>query len=193
MEERIVRTRLEKSEESEKTPSQLADELVAQQRTKNEELEKSAADMRVSLDKFIDDKIAPMLAAEDMGGPTVGDALNVSDATLAAGYTSHGRPKKQKAEDQKAQDGQQRIDELVYRRRGQEGQNQGRHPRNKREEAAAELHGLLDALLEAGPVYIDVLRDSASSRFLVKCKIAQLHPRDARKLRLVDFGRSLDD
>lgn len=193
LEERISRTRLEKSEESERTPSQLAHELVVQQKAKTGVLEKSTKDMRVLLDKFVNDKLAPMLAAEDMGGPTVGDVLNVSDATLAAGYTTHGRPKKPKGDARSAQDNQQqRIDELVYRRKGQADQSRLR-PRNKRQEAAAEFQALLDALLEAGPVYIDVPRDSAASRFLVKTKIAQFHPRDARRLRLVDFGRSFDD
>ena len=55
-----------------------------------------------------------------------------------------------------------------------------------------EMHSLLDDLLEAGTSYIDLPRDSAASRFLVRSKVAQFHPRDARRLRLVDFGRSLD-
>lgn len=177
----------------EKDPSELAREQVSLQRKRNGELQKSADEMKVSLDEFIDDKLAPMLAAEDLGGPTVGDALDVSDATLEAGFTSHGRPKKQKsARLESPQGGQQRIDELVSRHRGQGNQN-GSRPKNKREEAAAEMHVLLDALLEAGTSYIDLRRDSAASRFLVKAKFAQFHPRDARRLRLIDFGRSLTD
>ena len=192
LEDRIRRIQLENSEKQEKPPSQLADELIGQQKEKGEELEKSKTDMQVSLDRFIDETLAPMLAAEDMGGPTVGDALNISDATLNNGYTSHGRPKKPKSELEDVQNNQQRIDELVYRSRSREDQSLTR-PRNKREEAAAELHALLHDLLDAGPVYIDIPRDSVASRFLVKTKIAQFHPRDARRLRLIDFGRSLDD
>lgn len=193
LEERIERIRLEKSKKEEKTPSQLAHELVNQQQARTNELDKAARDLKVSLDKFIDDKLAPMLAAEDLGGPTVGDVPDVSDAALEAGYTSHGRPKKQKPVTRDGpQDGQQRIDELVYRQRSQEDPNEAR-PKSKREEAAAEMHTLLDALLEAGSSYIDLPRDSAASRFLVRAKIAQFHPRDARRLRLIDFGRSLGD
>jgi hypothetical protein len=28
---------------------------------------------------------------------------------------------------------------------------------------------------------------------LVRAKVAQFHPKDARRLRLIDFGRELDD
>lgn len=190
LEERISRIRTGKSNKEQKTPSQLANELVGQHKGKNEELKKSTENMKSSLDKFIDDKLAAMLAAEDIGGPTAGDALDLSDAVLEAGYTNRGRPKKQKSATLGDQDGQQRIDDLVHRRNGQDNQTR---QRNKREKAAAEMHALLDALLEAGPVYIDVPRDSAASRFLVKAKVAQFHHRDARRLKLIDFGRSIDD
>ena len=192
LEERISRIRREKSKKEEKESSQLAAEFVEQQSERNRELMKSAEDMKASLDEFIDAKLAPMLAAEDIGGPTAGDALDITDPVLEAGYTNRGKPKKQKPGTGEPQNGQQRIDELVNRRRGQESQNQTR-PNTKREQAAAETHMLLDALLEAGSGYIDLARDSAASRFLVKARVAQYHPRDARRLRLTEFGRLLED
>ncbi|KAJ6160960.1 hypothetical protein N7470_004356 [Penicillium chermesinum] len=138
-------------------------------------------EIKGSLDSFIDETLAPMLAAEDLGGPTMGDALEISDATLNAGYTAHGKPKKPK-QSSEAEDGQQRID-LFLRQSG--------GAKNKREAAATEIHELLDSLLEAGNSYVALERDSAVSRFLVRAKVAQFHPRDARRLRLIDFGRSL--
>ncbi|TPR04602.1 Acetyltransferase (GNAT) family protein [Aspergillus niger] len=133
-------------------------------------------------------KTASQLAP--LGGPTVGDAAQVSDATLQLGYTSHGKPKKPKNPEAANPDaGQRRIDEILPRQSGQ-GDNQ---PANRREAAALEMRNLLDALLEAGSSYIDLPRESAASRFLVRAKVAQFHPRDARRLRLIDFGRSLDD
>jgi hypothetical protein len=182
--ERIQRIRNANARKEEQTPAQIAREYVAQQKKKNKELDRTSSSLKVSLDKFIDDSLAPLLAAEDLGGPTVGDEFEVSDATLKAGYTSHGKPKKQK-EPVEAEDGsQQRIDQFMQR-------NGDQAPANKRQAAAKEMHDLLDALLEADSSYIDLGRDSASSRFLVRVKVAQFHPRDARRLRLIDFGRSL--
>ncbi|KAL2003689.1 hypothetical protein VTN02DRAFT_2720 [Thermoascus thermophilus] len=192
LEERIERLRNERSEKEEKAPSQLANELIREQRSKNEELDRAAAGLKDALDSFIDEHLASMLAAEDLGGPTVGDVLKVSDATLEAGYTLHGKPKKPKPTQTDRDPTQQRIDVLVQRQAGQ-GDDRNAVLTNKREAAAAEMHTLLDRLLEAGSSYIDLSRDSAASRFLVKAKIAQFHPRDARRLRLIDFGRTIGD
>ncbi|OJJ50168.1 hypothetical protein ASPZODRAFT_139486 [Penicilliopsis zonata CBS 506.65] len=191
LKERIERVRKEKSAEQEKSPSELAQNEIRQQREKNERLETTTENLKGSLDKFIDNTLAAMLAAEDLGGPSVGDASDITDTMLEAGYTNHGRPKKPKAVLQPGDDaGQQRIDELVRRQTGQE---QVRTISNKRGAAAAEMHELLDQLLEAGTGYVELTRDSAASRFLVKAKVAQFHPRDAKRLRLIDFGRSLED
>lgn len=184
--ERIERIRKTNVRKQEQTPSQVAREMISQQKKKNKELDRSSADLKVALDKFIDETLAPMLAAEDLGGPAVGDALDVSDATLQAGYTAHGKPKKPKH----TTDGdgnQQRIDRFVQRS-GDDSTST-----NKRETTATEVHDLLNALLDAGTSYVNLQRDSAASRFLVKAKVAQFHPRDARRLRLIDFGRSLSD
>lgn len=191
LEERIERARRDKSKEKEKSPAQLAQEQINQQRKKNNELGKATENLKDSLHKFIDDTLAPMLAAEELGGPNVGGAMDISDAVLEAGYTRHGKPKKPKASNTEENDGTQRhIDELFRR---QQPEQQRQRPTNRKDTAAAEMHELLDALLEAGSSYIDLPRDSAASRFLVNAKVAQFHPRDARRLRLIDFGRSLDD
>ncbi|CAG8920017.1 unnamed protein product [Penicillium salamii] len=182
--ERIQRIRNESARKEKQTPAQLAREQIAQQKKQNKDLDSTSSDLKVSLDKFIDDTLAPMLAAEDLGGPTVGDAFEVSDATLKAGYTAHGKPKKQKEPVEAESGSQQRIDQFLQR-------NADEAPANKREAAAKEMHALLETMLEAGSSYIDLERDSASSRFLVRAKVAQFHPRDARRLRLIDFGRSL--
>lgn len=187
---RIQTISSEKTTKEKKTASQLARELAEQEEEKQKELDKAAEEMKTTLYNFVDETLAPMLAAEALGGPTVGDAAQVSDATLQLGYTSHGKPKKPKNPEAANPDaGQRRIDEILPRQSGQ-GDNQ---PANRREAAALEMRNLLDALLEAGSPYIDLPRESAASRFLVRAKVAQFHPRDARRLRLIDFGRSLDD
>jgi hypothetical protein len=182
--ERIQIIRNAHARKTDQTPSQVAREQVAQQKKQNQELDRTSARLKDDLDKFIDDTLAPMLAAEDVGGPTVGDELEVSDATLNAGYTAHGKPKKQKQPAEEEKGSQQRIDRFLQR----SGDDTSR---NKREAAAKEIHQLLDDLLEANASYVNLKRDSASSRFLVRAKVAQFHPRDARRLRLIDFGRSL--
>lgn len=184
--DRIQRIRHANARRQEQTPSQVAQEVVKEQEKKNKELGRASAELKDSLDEFIDETLAPMLAAEDLGGPTVGDALDVSDATLKVGYTAHGKPRKQKQPAESDDGRQQRIDQFV--RRGQDGNSRST---SRREAAATELHDLLNDLLEAGNSYVELKRDSATSRFLVRAKVAQFHPRDARRLRLIDFGRTL--
>ncbi|KAJ5089942.1 hypothetical protein N7532_008626 [Penicillium argentinense] len=183
--ERIQRIRDANARKREQTPAQVAQEVVAEQKKKNKDKDRASNDLREALENFIDETLAPMLAAEDLGGPTVGDAPEVSDTTLNAGYTAHGKPKKSKLPEEPEQSNQQRIDQFLQRNTNHSNST------NKRQVAAKEMHELLNALLEADFSYIDLVRDSAASRFLIKAKVAQFHPRDARRLRLIDFGRSL--
>ncbi|KAJ5923320.1 hypothetical protein N7454_008565 [Penicillium verhagenii] len=185
--ERLQEIRRANARKQEQTPSQVAQEVLNQQRKKNKALERDSEQLQNSLNRFIDKTLAPMLAAEDLGGPTVGDTLEVSDATLNAGYTAHGKPKKQKEATEVNDRGQQRMDKFVQRK------DDGSGSTNKREAAASEVHELLDSLLEAGTSYVTLQRDSAISRFLVRAKVAQFHPRDARRLRFIDFGRSVSE
>ncbi|KAE8354669.1 hypothetical protein BDV28DRAFT_130456 [Aspergillus coremiiformis] len=193
LQKRISHIHEQQAKKEQKSPSQRAHDLIEQEQEKKVALEKATEDLKASLHSFIDETLAPMLAAEDLGGPTVGDAMNVSDETLERGYTSHGKPRKPRVSATESHDSsQRRIDELV---RGQtsQGDNQERNRSTRREIAATEMHDLLVALVDAGSSYIDIPRESAASRFLVKAKVAQFHPRDARRLRLIDFGRSLND
>lgn len=189
LEARIERLRSENSEKAYKGPAQLAEEAIQAEHKKNNALDRDMLQLKDALDRFIDKHLAAMLAAEDLGGPIVGDALIVSDPALAAGYTNHGKPKKLKvtAAEEAEDPGQQRIDLFLANKPNAVA------PTNRREAAAMAMHSLLDALLEAGPSYIDLPLESAASRFLVRAKIAQLHPRDAHRIRLIDFGRSLGD
>ncbi|KAL1976312.1 hypothetical protein VTN31DRAFT_2594 [Thermomyces dupontii] len=192
--DRIRRLQAESADRVKKTPSQLAAELIEAERSKNRELERATGQLQQALDSFIDNQLAAMLAAEDLGGPVVGDEMDVPDATLEAGYTQQGKPKKPRS--RTAQDGdddprQLRIDTFLRRQSGDQGD--GVRPTTRREAAAAEMRQLLSSLLEAGQAYVDLPRESAASRFLVRAKAAQLHPRDARRIRLIDFSRSLED
>ncbi|EEH38175.1 hypothetical protein PAAG_01096 [Paracoccidioides lutzii Pb01] len=200
--------------EKAKAPTQLAKEVMQQQRRRKVELEKKTTALREALTGFVDEHLASMLAAEDLGGPVVGDQIDVPDWTLEAGYTAHGKEKKATGAASGGgttgagagrESRQQRIDEFVRRRsRGRgdgvgdgngDDDDQGGRVSNKREAAGAEMHSLLDSLLEVAETssYIELEQETAASRFLVKAKIAQFHPRDARRLRLIDFARELVD
>lgn len=194
LESRIQRIRNEQQEKSAKNPSELASDFVNSERKKARALKISSKSLKTALDRFIDDHLASQLAAEDLGGPIVGDIMEIPDSTLEAGYTPHGKPKKPKTTAQHGDDDdprQQRIDNLLRRQQGGDQANTG--PTNKREAAAAAMHTLVDSLLESGTSYVDLAQESAASRFLVRAKVAQLHPRDARKIRLIDFGRSFEE
>ncbi|KAF2086280.1 hypothetical protein K490DRAFT_44471 [Saccharata proteae CBS 121410] len=192
---RIEALRSQDQDNSTKSPTQMAKDLLASKRQRKQDYDLGCKKVREELKNFIDDRLAAMLAAEELGGPVVGEILNVNDNVLGAGFSAKGKPKQIKTSNE-AQDRkrQQRIDEIW----GSAAPNDGEPP-NEKDAASAEMHSLLDQLYEAllgdggTGVYVTLDRDSAAARFLVRAKVAQFHPKDARRLRLVDFGRGLDD
>ncbi len=66
--------------------------------------------------------------------------------------------------------------------------------------AADELTNLIDSLINAtfdarghsSSAFVTLQKDSAAARFLQRVKAAEFSARDARKIRLVDFGRRLE-
>jgi len=55
------------------------------------------------------------------------------------------------------------------------------------------LNGLVQAQGSGPGSYVKLSRESAAARFLVRSKVAQFHPTDATRIRLVDFGGDIDD
>ncbi|KAM5469153.1 hypothetical protein MauCBS54593_004505 [Microsporum audouinii] len=198
------------SKKSKQGSDRFAKELIKEQRRKGIEIEEETAKLKDALKEFVDEYLAPMLAAEDMGGPVVGDQVEVPDSTLEAGYTARGKERKASkagnGQSGGAKKQQQRIDELLQRGRsraqgrdgGEDEEDNNRDDTritNPREAAAEEMHSLLESLLDiaATSSYIELDQDSAASRFLVKAKIAQFHPRNSQKLRLIDVAREIAD
>lgn len=180
---------------SQRTPAQLAKELIATKRVQNEAYNEEAQRLGDALNEFVDNYLSAMLAAEELGGPVVGDLLNVETETLAAGFTKKGKAKSvKKPTSEKMR--QRRIDHIWGIKAAVDEEEE---PFTEAEAADAEMRELIGNLFKTltgpggGRAYYDLERDSAASRFLVRAKIAQFHPRDARKLRLIDFGRELDD
>jgi len=141
-----------------------------------------------------------MLAAEELGGPVVGEMPEVGDDDLGHGFSSQGKVKKSKNEPD--EDKRQRRIDQIWGPAPQEGSFQtDKDDWTEQKAAGVEMRDLTEQLLnnlvdadsaEQG-VFVRIRRESAASRFLVRSKVAQFHPQDAMKLRLIDFGKELDD
>jgi hypothetical protein len=198
LESRIRALHGEKQERTQRSPSQVAKDMIRELKNKQAHYETETGKMVRSFNKFIDSHLAAMLAAEELGGPVVGEILDVDEMDLEMGYTNQGKAKKNKG--MASEDGrQQRIDEIWGD--NSTGDRKGKEPRDERRAAASEMKELTEQLLNnlveseggSGDAYVDLQKESAVARFLVRAKVAQFHPKDARRLRLIDFGRELDD
>lgn len=195
MEDRIDRLRAQQEDRSQKTPVQLAQELIAAKRAQKDDYDAAIKTLGEAMNDFINDYLAAMIAAEELGGPVVGDMLAVENDTLAAGFTKQGRARStKKTLPDKTR--QRRIDQIWGNKADVE---EDEEPPTEAEAADAEMRQLIENLFAtlfgpgAGKAYFQLERDSAATRFLVRAKIAQFHPKDAKKLRLIDFGRELED
>ena len=136
------------------------------------------------LNKFSDDYLGIMIAAEDLGGPVVGDNLDLDEMTLREGFDKQGRPKQ--ASKGKAQDSKNDTNNLSLELQ-------------RKKDAAQEFRRLTENLMNAAvdedskDTYITINKESASVRLLIRAKVAEFHPQDARRIRLVNFGASLQD
>lgn len=170
-------------------------------RKKRKDYDKESKSLFKALNDFIDQHLAAMLAAEELGGPVVGELMDVDGSDLASGFNAQGKLKKSKGgvnEDKR----QRRIDEIWGTGTGT-STGTGTGPGEDDDEVSAagrEMKQLTQALVEQlqeargdnSASYVTLSRESAAARFLVRCKVAQFHPKDASRLRLIDFGRELE-
>ena len=185
-------------ERTQKSPGQIVKDLMKELRKRKKQYDVETGKLVKTFNSFIDDHLAAMLAVEEFGGPIVGEILDVDDGMLQAGFSTQGKTKNLKGnfnEDKQ----QLRIDEIWGSRPSSDGR--AKEPWNEKQAAAAEMRDLteqlLNSLVEAdggGPgAYVELQRESAAARFLVRSKVAQFHPKDARRLRLLDFGGDIDE
>ena len=199
LEKRIASLREEQLQKGRRSPEESAKELIRGSQRRKAGYESDIKRLVKALNAFIDQHLAVMLAAEELGGPVVGDVMTVDEDTLMGGFSHQGKARRVKPP---ADDGmrQRRIDQIW----GQEVEEEGESERSEKDAAGAEIRALTEELLNAsaaatsGPgggssAYVELLRDSAAARLLVRARVAQFHPRDARRLRLLDFGREIDD
>ncbi|KAK2004602.1 hypothetical protein LX36DRAFT_649665 [Colletotrichum falcatum] len=199
LEKRIQSLKDEAESRMELMPEQAALERLDELRHKKKHYDRETSRLLKALRKFIDDHLAAQLAAEDLGGPVVGEMMDIDSDQLIAGFNAQGRPAKIKPkpdEDKR----QRRLEEVWGLPQADTSQKRG----GEADEAAAagrEMRALteqlLNQLVESGgdstAAYVKLSKETAAARFLVRSKVAQFHPRDATKLKLIDFGRELDD
>jgi len=189
LESRITRLRTQQSQQRAQPLAERAKQLIQTKQARIRVFDSETERLRETLDEFIKSDLAAMIAAEELGGPVAGEDIGIDEEMLDAGFSRSGKPGSRKVA---VQDGRQRrIDEIWGTASGGDGGSE-------KDAAAAEVRDLVERLLAAlageneGSVYINLDRDSAAARFLVRAKVAVFHPKDARRLRLVDFGRDLE-
>lgn len=189
---RISSLQDELASNAEMRPEDGARQRKEELRKKQTKYDKESRTLFRALNEFIDKHLAVMLAAEDFGGPVVGDLMDVEGEDISAGFNAQGKLKKPK-EGASTDKRQRRIDEML---------GDGESSRGETEVVGAgrEVKELIQALIEQlqqakgdnAASYITLSRESAACRFLVRSKVAQFHPKDSSKLRLIDFGRDLE-
>ncbi|KAK3300997.1 uncharacterized protein B0H64DRAFT_28908 [Chaetomium fimeti] len=199
LEGRIQSLRQGLESREEKTEEQVTKERVAELKKQKDHWDKQTSSLMKQLDWFIGEHLGPMLAAEELGGPVVGGLMDIDPDDLSAGFSAHGKLKK--AKDQPDQDKRQRRIDDIWGPQDEQGQARRRREGDEAAAAGAEMRDLTEQLMnklmeadgDTSAAYVEIARESAAARFLVRSKVAVFHPRDARKLRLIDFGRDLED
>jgi hypothetical protein len=183
-----------------KTAEEVAQERLEELRQEKQDYDRETSKLLKSFNKFINEHLGTMLAAEELGGPVVGDLMEIDTDELGAGFNAQGKLKRTKASpDEDVR--QRRIDEIWGAADRQQPRKGKKRDRDESDAAGTELKDLTEQLLNSlmesagdnSASYVKIPRETAASRFLVRSKVAQFHPKDATRLRLVDFGRELDD
>lgn len=197
LEGRIEKLRSENEEQLGKSTEESAKTMFHEQQQRKHHYMTALRDLMKAFTKFVDDQLAAMLAAEDLGGPVVGDLVEMDEGMLKAGFTQQGKVKKTDADSVRL-DAKRKMRNNEIWGSMNEGEDDVNDVGSEKKAALANFRSLTENLLNTAAednnssTYINISRESAAVRFLVRAKVAQFHPEDARKLRLVDFGREWD-
>lgn len=208
LEARVEKLRLEYEGQAQKSPEDMVRELMHEQQQRKIFYRKELRKLVRAFNRFVEEYLAGMLAVEELGGPVVGDMIDVDDAVLSAGFSHEGRAKKPKTVASQASQGdvtkrKQRIEE-IWGPKGNdndsEEEDEDTIERSEKGAACADFRTLTEDLLNAAAGegrdedgYVRLGRETASMRFLVRAKVAQFDPEDARRLKLVDLGEQMGD
>lgn len=181
------------------SPGQVARERLSELKKQVKETDKATSKLMTALKKFIDEPLAAMLAAEQIGGPVAGDMMDIDTEVLEAGFSATGKRKKARPEGSPDKR-QRRIDDMFGGGAGQDDQpgeaeiDKRAAARDEMQELAVELmNKLMGAGGSSSDAYMRIPQETAAVRFLTRVKVAEFHPRDSKRLRLVDFGREIGD
>lgn len=202
LEARIQALRADLQSRSDMQPEDGMRERLGELEKRKKRYKKETLELMKSLNNFFDAHLAAMLAAEELGGPVVGDLMDIDPEDLGAGFSAQGKLKKPK-EDVNQDKRQRRIDEIWGNKNAEDehGQEGGAERTDEVVLAGKEMRELTEELLNKlaeargnnADSYVQLSRESAAARFLIRSKVAQFHPKDATRLRLIDFGRELEE
>ena len=193
LEKRVEKLRLQHEEQSRKPSETLVREIIQEQHQRKVYYVKELRRLVKAFNKFVEEHLAAMLAAEDLGGPVVGDMIDFDEHTLEAGFNQQDKAKKVVAEDTRGNAKRKRRIEVVWGPRS-EDEDIDIGDRSEKAAAHADFRKLTEDLLNAAAgegvsaPYVVLHRETAAVRFLVREKVARFHPEDARKLCLLDFA-----
>lgn len=184
--DRIDRLRLEEGEQATKKPEEITAGLISEQKKRRSFFSRELRGLVKAFNMFVNSHLAIMLAAEDLGGPVVGDALDLVEENLEVGFTQQGKPKKivhlSEAQEKKrlVRNSQTWGDEYVRDKDG--------NYITELEAAGACFRDLTEDLLNAfanpnkEETFIRIEKENAAVKFLIRANVAQFHPKDAQKL-----------
>ena len=196
LEKRIEKLRVDESEQAQRQPHEIASKLSLGQQNRKLYFAREMRGLVKSFNRFVNEHLAVMLAAEDLGGPIVGDALDLDESSLNFGFTQQGKAKK-KASESTSYD-QKRLQRNAQIWGATNGDDDNEDLSSEKEAAAASFRHLTESLLNAAEAnesdpYISIPKENATARFLVRAQVARFHPDDAKRLRLLNFGERLDE
>ncbi|KAK6503334.1 hypothetical protein TWF481_008357 [Arthrobotrys musiformis] len=177
----------------------LPEPVKRRERRQIEEYEKEAKEMtRVSarltkeLQKFVKERLGAAVAVEEAGGSVIGSILNVVELKNYLDIESEEGKTGRKTKALKAKErGQKRLEE-IWGGQDEEGAAVGRDEKAG-EELLELIEKLVNTMLDDDPhAYTKLTRESAASRYLVRSFVATLHPKDALRIRLLDFGGKIE-
>ncbi|KAL9104241.1 MAG: hypothetical protein Q9163_000789 [Psora crenata] len=197
LEERTERLRQVAKEQSKQSVEDIAEGLMQEQERRKSYHAQRLRGLVKAFNSFTNEHLAIMVAAEELGGPIVGDTFDLNDDALKVGFTHQGKAKKITGDESQGEAKRRRRNEEIWGR--WEDRTVNGKPKSEKASAAAAFRSLMERLLNAAAgdedssPYIDIPRETAAVRFLVRAKVAVFHPQDARKLRLLDLGADLNE
>lgn len=196
--QRVEKLQSKQTSSSQASSTELVKGMILEEQAKKRQCVKDLRNLIKAFNKFVEGHLAGMLAVEELGGPVVGDMMEVDEEVLIAGFNQQGKPNKLRKESTRNEnERKRRIDDIWGT--PDEGESTKAGQRSEKEAAGAAFRALTEDLLNAAAgdedsdPYVDILQETAAVRFLVRAKVAQFQPQNARKLRLVDFIGELED